>query len=59
MSWFVFLIFLNIEGDPIRTDKLAQPFSFEEDCRVFGELKAGQVSGPRDVAVPVCLKLRK
>lgn len=67
MTWFLFLILLNVEGDPIDVQKLFYSdhdgnlvnFKSYEACMVWGEIKAGQLSGQRDVAVPVCVKLKK
>ena len=58
MSYYVILLFFSLAGDPIETQKLGQPFQFKEDCEVFGQIKAGQLSGQRANIIPVCVQLR-
>lgn len=57
MSFYVFIIILNLHGDPTEVQKLTQPFMLYEDCMVFGQIKAGQWKGDNMVAVPTCLRL--
>lgn len=58
MNFYVFLIFLNLHGDPTdQTQKLTQPFTLYEDCMVFGQIKAGQQRIDNVVVVPTCLRL--
>lgn len=57
MSWFVFLIFLTMNGEPTEVQKLTQPFMFYEDCMVFGQIKAGQQNASGVVVVPACIQL--
>lgn len=57
MSYYAFMIFLNLHGDPTEVQKLLQPFAVYEDCIIFAQIRAGQQKVERTVVMPVCLQL--